>query len=88
MSEKYKLGLTRNRLFEFDNCVVFAGKYDTSIESLKGEKAIRLLSLKEPLITAKIELEGNGDAFVVVDKVEQKLNFCNEDCNALLDKYK
>ena len=88
MSEKYKLGLTRNRLFEFDNCVVFAGKYDTSIESLKGEKAIRLLSLKEPLITAKIELEGNGDAFVVVDEVEQKLNFCNEDCNALLDKYK
>lgn len=88
MSEKYKLGLTRNRLFEFDNCVVFAGKYDTSIESLKGEKAIKLLSLKEPLITAKIELEGNGDAFVVVDKVEQKLNFCNEDCNALLDKYK
>ena len=88
MSEKYKLGLTRNRLFEFDNCVVFAGKYDTSIESLKGEKAIKLLSLKEPLVTAKIELEGNGDAFVVVDKVEQKLNFCNEDCNALLDKYK
>ena len=88
MSEKYKLGLTRNRLFEFDNCVVFAGKYDTSIEALKGEKAIKLLSLKEPLITAKIELEGNGDAFVVVDEVEQKLNFCNEDCNALLDKYK
>ncbi len=87
MSEKYKLGLTRNRLFAFDNCVLFAGKYDCPIERDKGERAIKLLSLKEPLITAKIQLENNGDAFAVVGEVAQKLNLSNHNHDAILKKY-
>lgn len=87
MSEKYRLGLTRNRLFEFDNCVVFAGKYDCPIEYDKGERAIKLLSLKEPLVTAKVELENDGEAFVVLDSVEQKLNLRNENRDDVLEKY-
>lgn len=87
MSEKYKLGLTRNRLFDFDNCAVFSGRYDCSVESDKGERAIKLLSLKEPLITAKIELENNGEAFAVFGEVSQKLNLCNDNHDVILKKY-
>ena len=87
MSERYKLGLTRNRLFEFDNCVVFAGRYDCSVEQDKGGRAIKLLSLKEPLVTARVELEKDGEAFAVAEQVTQKLNLCDENHCEVLKKY-
>ncbi|MBO5064666.1 MAG: hypothetical protein J6D06_00935 [Clostridia bacterium] len=87
MSERYKLGLTRNRLFEFDNCVVFAGRYDCSVEQDKGDRSIKLLSLKEPLVTARVELEKDGEAFAVAEQVAQKLNLCDENHCEVLKKY-
>lgn len=87
MSEKYKLGLTRNRLFEFHNSVVFAGKFNSRIEPEQGNKTIKLLSLKENLITARVELEDDGEAFLVTDSVEQKLLFCEECLDAVFEKY-
>ncbi len=73
MSERYKLGLTRNRLFEFDNCVLFCGKLEGGFDESELQKAFKMLCLKEPLITSKIELQDDGDAFVETECVEQKL---------------
>lgn len=87
MSEKYRLGLTRNRLFEFDNCVVFSGRYDDVVDVVKGGKALGLLSLKEPLITAKVELQDNGEAFAVTEMVSQEVIFSEQSLDKLLDKY-
>ncbi len=85
MSEKYKLGLTRNRLFEFDNAVLFCGKYDFEKNGL--QKALRLLCIKEPLVTSVICLEEDGEAYVLTDSVEQEIVFCDESCEELKKRY-
>ena len=87
MSKRYKLGLTRNRLFEFENCVIFAGKYDSHVDGENGEKALKMLSLKEPLITSKIELEENGEAFVVTDSVVPTITLCKETLDEIIAGY-
>ena len=85
MSEKYKLGLTRNRLFEFDNAVLFCGKYDFQKNGL--EKALKLLCTKEPIITSRISLEDDGEAYVLTDSVEQKIIFCRDTAEELKKRY-
>ncbi len=70
MSEKYKLGLTRNRLFEFDNCVFFCGKPKGGFDMPELRKAFKMLCEKEPLVTSKIELANDGEAYVVTEAVE------------------
>lgn len=73
MSEKYKLGLTRNRLFEFDNCVLFCGKPQGGFDIAELRKAFKMLCEKEPLVTSKIELANDGEAYVVTETVEQMI---------------
>lgn len=68
MSERIKLGLTRNRLFEFDNCVSFCGKINGTFDVVECEKVLKMLWAKEPLLSGTVELEENGNAFVVLDK--------------------
>lgn len=85
MSRKYKLGLTRNRLFEFDNGVVFCGKYD--FEKAGLSRALKLLCIKEPLITSFVSLENDGNAYVLTDAVEQGINFCSETADELKKHY-
>lgn len=85
MGEGYKLGLTRNRLFEFDNAVVFCGKREFREDGL--QRALRLLCIKEPIITSRIALEDNGEAYVVTDSVEQRVLFCDESSDELKKKY-
>lgn len=87
MSEKYKLGLTRNRLFEFDNCVIFAGRYDSPVDCDRGEKALKMLSLKEPVITTGIELEDDGEAYAVTDSVSQKIVVRKESLSEIIEDY-
>ncbi|MBQ7115139.1 MAG: hypothetical protein IJN94_01845 [Clostridia bacterium] len=69
MSERIKLGLTRNRLFEFDNCVSFCGKINGTFDITECEKALKMLWAKEPILSGVIELCEDGDAFVVLNKV-------------------
>ncbi len=69
MSERIKLGLTRNRLFEFDNCVSFCGKIKGKFDFTECEKALKMLWVKEPLLSGTIELEDDGKALLVLDKV-------------------
>ncbi len=85
MGERYKLGLTRNRLFEFDNAVVFCGKRDFQEDGL--QRALHLLCIKEPIITSRIVLKDNAEAYVVTDSVEQSVELCNEDIDLLKEKY-
>lgn len=85
MSRKYKLGLTRNRLFEFDNAVVFCGKYDFEKNGL--QKALRLLCIKEPLITSLVSLEKDGEAYVLTECVEQGVDFCSRTSDELKKYY-
>lgn len=65
MSEKIKLGLTRNRLFEFDNCVGFLGEVEEAFDIAECEKALKALILKEPILTCGIELCENGEGYIV-----------------------
>ncbi len=65
MSEKFKLGLTRNRLFEFDNCVGFLGEVEEAFDIAECEKALKALILKEPILTCGIELCENGEGYMV-----------------------
>ncbi len=68
MPEKYKLGLSRNRLFEFDNCVSVFCEFEEKVELLQCEKALKMLCLKEPIITSCVELQADGEANVVIGK--------------------
>ena len=69
MSEKYKVGLSRNRLFEFDNAVVFCGRLQ-GYAFEEYAKALKVLALKEPMITSKAVLSDDGECFVETDAVE------------------
>lgn len=85
MSERYKLGLTRNRLFEFDNAVIFSGRRNFTEDGLR--KALRLLCFKEPIITSRVCLENDGEAYAVTGEVEQNVVFCSENHDELIFRY-
>ncbi len=87
MSGRYKLGLSRNRLFEFNNTVVFCGKYKSFIDENEANKALKMLAIKEPVVTSVIELEENSDAYVVTDVVEIKLNTSTLTAEEMFYKY-
>ena len=88
MSEKFKLGLTRNRLFEFDNCVCFLGKITEKFDVIKCQRAFKTLLLKEPVLTCGVELCENGDAFLVTGAKEPCLEFYQGDEQTFVDKMK
>lgn len=75
MVETYKLGLSRNRLLEFENTVVFRGKYKEWLDEEAARKAMKMLSLKERVITANARLEENGDAYIATGVVEPEIIF-------------
>ncbi|MBO5896807.1 MAG: hypothetical protein J6Q83_05870 [Clostridia bacterium] len=77
MSEGYKVGLSRNRLFEFNNAVTFCGKLaEGDKESLS--RALKLLCLKEPVITTVAVIGEDGECSIVPESVEQELVFSGE----------
>ncbi len=69
MSQKFKLALTRGRLFELDNTVTFFGKFNDAFDENKAEAAIKRLGLAEPVITSSIELCDDSSAYIVTDEV-------------------
>lgn len=88
MSEKFKLGLTRNRLFEFENCVSFLGRMKEDFDGEKCHKAFRTLLLKEPILSCGIELCENGDAYLVTDVKEPSLDFFQGDEQSFVENMK
>ena len=73
MSEKYKIGLTRNRLYEPFNTVLFWGEYKGSFDLLQANKAMKMLCAKEPVITCGLELSDDSQAFLVSGYIEPEL---------------
>ncbi len=88
MPEKYKLGISRNRLFEFDNCVSFFGELKEKVDLLQLERALKMLCLKEPIITSAVEIDSDGEAFMVLGKSEPVLEIADGDLQTFLNKKK
>ena len=88
MSEKIKLGLSRNRLFEFENCVCFLGECEEVFDVLQCRKALKMLCLKESVITACIKLEDDGEAYVVYGGNTPDLELTEGDVDEFLQKKK
>ncbi len=84
MSEEFKLGLTRNRLFAFDNCVGFLGEIKGEFDFDLCEKALNILLLKEPVLCCGIELRDNGEAFLVKEKNQHSLKSFQGDVTAFI----
>ena len=84
MSEKFKLGLTRNRLFELDNCVGFLGELEEAFDIAECEKALKTLVLKEPILTCGIELCEDGEGYIVPEKHQLTLDAFDGDKNEYL----
>lgn len=64
MNNKYKLGLTRSRVFALENCVYFSGVMGETVDVSQFEKALSLLCEKYPLLLGTIELCEDGTAYV------------------------
>ena len=86
MSQRIKLGLTRNRLFSFDNAVTFVGEYKTAFDVTELKKALKMLCLKEPVITSDILLENDGTAYVVTESVNIQLEIADGSVEDYLNK--
>lgn len=80
MGECFKLKLTRNRLFEFDNCVSFCASVKTPFDFFELQKALKMLYLKEPILSGKIELCDDSEAVLETEFFEPLLE--NSDCDA------
>lgn len=87
MSEKYKLGLTRNRLFEFNNCVLHCGKISDALSEADFDGALEKLSLAEPIITADIDLQADGEAYAVSGAVTQRVLKCEKTKDDIFSEY-
>lgn len=88
MSKNYKIGLSRCRLFDFQNVVTFVGEYKEAFNEKELQKSLKMLSVKQPLITAQIELCENSDAVVCLERIEPKIVFVNSDVNEFVNKRK
>ena len=88
MPGKYKLGISRNRLFEFDNCVSFFGEIEGNVDLSQCERALKMLCLKEPIVTSAVELEGDGEAYIVTGKTVPALEIVQEDLQEFSRKKK
>ena len=87
MSEKFKLGLTRNRLFALDNAVVFVGSCSSSFDEKECTKVMKMLAIKEPVITGAIEMTEDSSAYIVVGRHEPVITFTDEDASVVRGRY-
>lgn len=72
-----KLGLTRNRLFETENCVVLCARFQKALDEQELNKALAMLAAKHPILTAAITLDGST-AIVTPDTVKLEAEAVNE----------
>lgn len=87
MADKYKLGLSGNRLLEFDSTVVFSGRYKGTVNQDDACKAIKMLSFKERVITANIQLDEGFQAYIVTDAVVPTIAFSQLDAGEIEKGY-
>lgn len=87
MTERFKLGLTRNRLFALDNAVVFVGTCDFCFDERDCAKALKMLAIKEPVITGVAELAEDSSAYIVTGKHEPGFNFTEDEASDVKEHY-
>ncbi|MBR3810679.1 MAG: hypothetical protein IKK46_10285 [Clostridia bacterium] len=88
MTTNYKIGLSRCRLFDFQNVVTFVGEYKEEFNEKELQKALKMLSVKQPLITSQIELSENSEAILHPERVEPEFIFAEADVDELVDDKK
>lgn len=87
MCEKHLLGLTRNRLFEFENAVVFSGKFPVEPVAQDCTKALKMLCVKEPVLSGVIILAEDSSATLVTESVEQSIVFSEKPKCQIIKEY-
>ena len=65
MDGKYKLGISRSRVFALENCAHFAGVTGEKFEQEQLVKSVSMLGEKYPLLRCVIELGDGGEAYAV-----------------------
>ena len=70
MPEEYKLHLSRSVLFDASPLCAFLCTYGAVIDEKEFLKAYKMLSFKEPLITAAVRLDDNGEGYACIGKAK------------------
>lgn len=88
MATNYKIGLSRCRLFDFQNVVTFSGEYKEEFNEKELQKSLNMLSVKYPLITGAIELSEASEAFLNIERVKPEFTFTEADVNEFVNNKK
>ncbi|MBE6815049.1 MAG: hypothetical protein E7522_06315 [Ruminococcaceae bacterium] len=86
MVKKIKIGLSRSRLFDFQNVVSFVGEVSEAFDLKELNKALRMLSVKEPLIASVISLDDESDAYLQPEKIQPVIEVVEKDVDSFLKK--
>lgn len=88
MTKDIKIGISRCRLFDFQNCVSFVADYCEEFDEKELFKALKMLSVKQPLVASIIELDENGEAFLQTEKVNSEIKFLDADVSEFIKGYR
>ncbi len=88
MDNNLKIGLSRCRLFDFQNCVSFVGEYCEEFNEKELQKAMKMLSVRYPVITTQIELNEKAEAFLQLEKYTPEAVFFEGDLKAFVSANK
>ncbi len=84
--EKHLLGITRNRLFEFENTLCFFGDLPEKADGVNALNALKMLYMQEPILGSVVELQNDGQAFLVTEQVSAEMERWSGDRQSLLIK--
>lgn len=84
MEKNIKIGLSRSRLFDFQNVVSFVGEVGEPFDLKELNKALKMLSVKEPLIISAICLDDESEAYLQPDKNQPTIEIIEKDIDLFL----
>lgn len=84
MEKNIKIGLSRSRLFDFQNVVSFVGEVGEPFDLKELNKALKMLSVKEPLIISAICLDDESEAYWQPDKNQPTIEIIEKDIDLFL----
>lgn len=84
MIKEIKIGLSRSRLFDFQNVVSFVGEVSKAFDLKELNKALKMLSVKEPLIASAICLDDESEAYLQPEKIQPGIEVVEKDIDLFL----
>jgi hypothetical protein len=84
MIKEIKIGLSRSRLFDFQNVVSFVGEVSKAFDLKELNKALKMLSVKEPLIASVICLDDESEAYLQPEKIQPGIEVVEKDIDLFL----